>query len=157
MHVWRRYKVHTSSQHAKSEKAILCVSPQSVCFDLPMIPACDLSTCPTQSHVHFLWGQRRIPGSRWLSGSGAVPGSCCSSLTVSCPGGCSIKEALGQGAELDLVSPSRAFASQCEGTFPLFNVHFPHDMRISMTLCYLVFSLLLAAYTSQCPTTWPFT
>lgn len=40
-----------------------------------------------------------------------------------------------------------AFASQYEGTFPLFNVHFPHDMRISMTLLSLVFSLLLPPYT----------
>lgn len=56
------------------------VFPQSVCFDLPMIPACDLSTCPTQSHVHFLWGQRRVPGSRWLHGSRAVPRPCYTEL-----------------------------------------------------------------------------
>lgn len=48
-------------------------SPQSVCFDLPGIPACDLSTCPTQSHVHFLWGQRRVPKSRCLRDSTAAP------------------------------------------------------------------------------------
>lgn len=30
-------------------------------------------------------------------------------------------------------NPPVPFASQSRGTFPLFNPHFPHDMRISMT------------------------
>ena len=41
---------------------------------LPMLPVCDLSPSPTQSHVHFLWGQRPVPESRWLRGFGPVLG-----------------------------------------------------------------------------------
>lgn len=54
------------------------VFPQSVCFDLTPLSPCSLyvtfSSSPTQSHVHFLWGQRHVPKSRWLRGSGPVPG-----------------------------------------------------------------------------------
>lgn len=57
-----------------SEKVIWCVCLFWSHPALPMIPVCDLSTCPTQSHVHFLWGQRQVPESRWLRGSRAVSG-----------------------------------------------------------------------------------
>lgn len=43
--------------------------------------------------------------------------------------------------------PPTPFASQYEATFPLFNAHFPHDMRISMTLPNLVLCLLLPPFT----------
>lgn len=40
----------------------------------PRVPSMWPFPSPTQSHVHFLWGQKLVPGPRWLSGSGPVPG-----------------------------------------------------------------------------------
>lgn len=40
----------------------------------PRVPSMWPFPSPTQSHVHFLWGQKLVPGTRWLSGSGPVPG-----------------------------------------------------------------------------------
>lgn len=45
------------------------ISPLSPC-----VPSMWPFPSPTQSHVHFLWGQKLVPGPRWLSGSGPVPG-----------------------------------------------------------------------------------
>lgn len=39
----------------------------------PRVPSMWPFPSPTQSHVHFLWGQKLVPGPRWLSGSGPVP------------------------------------------------------------------------------------
>lgn len=75
--VLRQDNVHASCNQPVSEKVIWCVS--LVCLfwshpSLPMIPVCDLSPSPTQSHVHFLWGQRHVPESCWLRSSGPVSG-----------------------------------------------------------------------------------
>lgn len=40
----------------------------------PRVPSMWPFPSPTQSHVHFLLGQKLVPGPRWLSGSGPVPG-----------------------------------------------------------------------------------
>lgn len=40
----------------------------------PRVPSMWPFPSPTQSHVHFLWGQKLVPGPRWLSGSSPVPG-----------------------------------------------------------------------------------
>lgn len=40
----------------------------------PRVPSMWPFPSSTQSHVHFLWGQKLVPGPRWLSGSGPVPG-----------------------------------------------------------------------------------
>lgn len=109
-----------------------------------MIPACDLSTCPAQSHVHFLWGQRRVPSSRWLHSSRAVPRPCYTDLPQKLVSW-RLQPQRGYwsggwvGPSLTLPWPLHHNMS----TFPLFNVHFPHDMRISMILLNLEFSLLL--------------
>lgn len=113
--------------------------PMSVCFwshpSLAMLPVCDLYPSPTQSHVHFLWGQKHVPESRWLRGSGpvAVPHH-----TERLPPGAHVlkpaasKRSRVKGLSRTWFNPPVPFASQCLSMFPLFRPHFPHDMRISM-------------------------
>lgn len=113
--------------------------PMSVCFwshpILSNLPVCDLYPSPTQSHVHFLWGQKHVPESRWLHGSGPVP---VPHHTERLPPGAHVlkpaasKRSWVKGLSRTWFNPPVSFASQCLGMFPLFSPHFPHDMRIWM-------------------------
>lgn len=126
--------------------------PMSVCFwshPFPsMLPVCDLYPSPTQSHVHFLWGQKHVPESCWLHGSGPVP---VPHHTERLPPGAHVlkpaasKRSWVKGLSRTWFNPPVPFASQCLGMFPLFSPHFPHDMRISMmspSLTYIPLPLL---------------
>lgn len=116
------------------------------------LPALFVLISPLSPHAPCMWpfprphpkprtfslGDKGVPPppteSRWLGGSGPVPGprhtephSEAHVLKAAASKGPRVR-----GPSRTWFNPPVPFASQCAGTFPLFNPHFPRDMRISM-------------------------
>lgn len=123
---------HVSSQRLRkwSEEEEV-PPPQSVCFGLTPLSPCSLYVtfppAPPKATYIFFGDKGPVPESRWLGGSGPVAGPRHTEPPRR-PTSCRPRHQRARRVREQSrtwFNPPVPFASQCAGTFPLLNPHFP--------------------------------